>query len=380
MRKPQTQNQSPCHSGILELHTKGYGFLRSREHNLDRSEDDPFVPESLIKRHRLQSGSLICGSINQQRNRNRGPKLSSVSSINGIDIDDYQDVVRFDDLRARNPARWLHLEHDDSPVSMRVIDLLAPIGRGQRALIAAPPRAGKTTLLSQIGKSIQTNYPDVMLKTLLIDERPEEVSDMIDQGMGDVFASNLDQSPESHARLAKLVIAHCQQLAETGNDVVLLVDSLTRLSRAFNKLPQTSGTTGAGGLNIRALDFPKKLFGSARAFHEGGSLTIIASVLIETDNRMDDVIFREFKGTGNMDLVLDRSLADRRIWPAIDIIQSATRRVELLHDPKTIDAITTLRNSLLSMPPDTAMRELTAKLNRFPTNRDFVDLIQSATT
>ena len=244
--------------------------------------------------------------------------------------DEYTNVKTFDELTPINPEVWLQLEVGPEPLTTRVMDLLTPLGKGQRALIVAPPRTGKTILLQHISLGISTNYPDVKLIVLLIDERPEEVTDMQRAVNGEVVASSLDRDIESHVRLSQLVVERCKRLAEMGKDVVLLMDSITRLARAFNKWVGNTGRTMSGGVDIKAMDIPKKLFATARLFEEGGSLTIVGTALIDTGSRMDELIFQEFKGTGNMELVLDRKLADRRVWPAIDISQSGTRREELL--------------------------------------------------
>jgi transcription termination factor Rho len=258
------------------------------------------------------------------------------------------------------------------------MDLLTPLGRGQRALIVAPPRSGKTILLQHISHGISTNYPGVKLMVLLVDERPEEVTDMKRNVNGEVIASSLDQDVESHVRLSQLAVERCKRLAEMGQDVFLLMDSITRLARAFNKWVGNTGRTMSGGVDIKAMDIPKKLFATARAFEEGGSLTVVGTALIDTGSRMDDLIFQEFKGTGNMELVLDRKLADRRVWPAIDITQSGTRREELLHDPDTLHAVTMLRRTLTSMHPVDAMEQLVKQLGRFKTNKEFIKLISGA--
>src|SRR5512136_2868034 len=258
------------------------------------------------------------------------------------------------------------------------MDLLTPLGKGQRALIVSPPRAGKTILLQHISHGISTNYPDVKLIVLLIDERPEEVTDMRRNVDGEVVASSLDQDVESHVRLSQLIVERCRRLAEMGQDVFLLLDSITRLARAFNKWVGNTGRTMSGGVDIKAMDIPKKLFATARLFEEGGSLTIVGTALVDTGSRMDELIFQEFKGTGNMELVLDRKLADRRIWPAIDITQSGTRREEKLLCPETLHAVTMLRRTLSTMHPVDAMEQLTAKLGKFKTNQDFIDLISGA--
>jgi transcription termination factor Rho len=256
------------------------------------------------------------------------------------------------------------------------MDLLVPLGQGQRCVIVAPPRSGKTILLQHIGRAVGTNYPETNLIVLLIDERPEEVTEMRRKIPGQVFASSLDQTVERHVRLSQLVVERCKRLAEDGQNVLLLLDSITRMSRAFNKWVGNTGRTMSGGVDIKALETPRKLFASARAFEEGGSLTILGTALIETGSRMDDVIFEEFKGAGNMELTLDRALADRRIWPAIDITRSGTRREEKLLDPQTLDATSALRRSLSCLRPDEAMESLTSQLAKYGSNEEFLAAIR----
>jgi len=359
--------------GILELHPNGYGFLRGLENNYARERTDPFVPATMIEKYRLREGLLISGMVQQNR-RQQGPRLKEIIDVDGMKPEDYVNVKHFDQLTPINPEVWLKLETGAQPLTTRVMDLLTPLGKGQRALIVAPPRTGKTILLQHISQAISTNYPDLHLIVLLIDERPEEVTDMRRNVKGEVLASSLDREVESHVRLSQLVVERCKRLAEMGKDVFLLMDSITRMARAFNKVVGNNRTM-SGGVDIKALDVPKKLFATARAFEEGGSLTIVATALIETGSRMDEVIFQEFKGTGNMELVLDRKLSDRRIFPAIDITQSGTRREELLHDPETLHAVTTLRRTLTQMHHVEAMEQLTSKLARFKSNREFIDLI-----
>jgi transcription termination factor Rho len=289
--------------------------------------------------------------------------------------DEYLEVKPFESLTAINPREWLRLEIGPEPLSNRVMDLLTPLGKGQRALIVSPPRSGKTMLLQNIAHGVSTNHPDIKLIMLLVDERPEEVTDMRRNVNGEVIASSLDQDVESHVRISQLVIERCRRLAEMGQDVFVLMDSITRLARAFNKWVGNTGRTMSGGVDIKAMDIPKKLFATARVFEEGGSLTIVGTALIDTGSRMDELIFQEFKGTGNMELVLDRKLADRRVWPAIDISQSGTRREELLHDPKTLHAVTMLRRTLASMHHVEAMEQLTKQLGKFKSNREFIQLI-----
>jgi transcription termination factor Rho len=360
--------------GVLEMHPNGYGFLRSPKTNYIREITDPFVPGSMIEKYGLREGVHVNGLIQPGR-RQQGPRLREIQDVDGMPPDDYRDVKSFDALTPINPEYWLRLEVGPEPLTTRVMDLLTPLGKGQRALIVAPPRTGKTILLQHISLGVSTNYPDVKLIVLLIDERPEEVTDMVRAVNGEVVASSLDRDIESHVRLSQLVVERCKRLAEMGKDVVLLLDSITRLARAFNKWVGNTGRTMSGGVDIKAMDIPKKLFATARLFEEGGSLTIVGTALIDTGSRMDELIFQEFKGTGNMELVLDRKLADRRVWPAIDISQSGTRREEKLLPPETLRAITMLRRTLATMHPVDAMEQLTAKLAKFKSNREFIELI-----
>ncbi len=364
-------------SGVLELHPNGYGFLRSPENNYQRERTDPFVPGTMIDKFHLREGVLIRGMVQQNR-KQQGPRVKEILDVDGMKPEDYASVKSFDQLTPINPESWLQLETGRHPLSTRVMDLLTPLGKGQRALIVAPPRTGKTVLLQQISQAVSTNYPDLKLIVLLIDERPEEVTDMVRNVNGEVAASSLDQDVESHVRLSQLVIERCRRLAEMGKDVFLLMDSITRLARAFNKWVGNTGRTMSGGVDIKAMDIPKKLFATARAFEEGGSLTIVGTALVDTGSRMDELIFQEFKGTGNMELVLDRKLADRRIWPAIDITQSGTRREEKLIPPDTLHAVTMLRRTLTTMHHVDAMEQLTSKLAKFESNEKFIQLIASA--
>ncbi|MGV3608691.1 MAG: transcription termination factor Rho [Planctomycetaceae bacterium] len=362
--------------GLLEMHPNGYGFLRSPDNNYSRERSDPFVPGTMIEKYGLRQGVMIRGTVQPAR-RQQGPRLREILDVDGMPPEEYINVKAFDTKTPINPNRWFHLETGAQPLTTRVMDLLTPLGRGQRALIVAPPRSGKTILLQHISHGMATNFPEIKQIILLIDERPEEVTDMRRNAAGEVIASSLDNDIESHVRIAQLVIERCKRLAEMGKDVFLLMDSITRLARAFNKFVG-NGPTGSGGVNIKALDIPKKLFATARAFEEGGSLTIVATALIETNSRMDDVIFQEFKGTGNMELVLDRKLAERRIWPAMDVTQSGTRREELLLHPDALHAITMLRRTLSSMNPVEAMEQLTRQLGKFKTNAEFIQLISKS--
>ncbi len=363
--------------GVLEMHPNGYGFLRNPDDNYIRQMTDPFVPGSMIDKFCLREGVHIRGMVQPGR-RQQGPRLKEISDVDGLKPEEFRDVKTFDQLTPINPEFWLQLETGPEPLTTRVMDLLTPLGKGQRALIVAPPRTGKTILLQHISQAIAKNYPDVKLVVLLIDERPEEVTDFQRAVDGEVVASSLDRDIESHVRLSQLMIERCRRLAEMGKDVFLLMDSITRLARAFNKWVGNTGRTMSGGVDIKAMDIPKKLFATARLFEEGGSLTIVGTALVDTGSRMDELIFQEFKGTGNMELVLDRKLADRRVWPAIDISQSGTRREEKLLSPETLHAVTALRRMLSTMHPVDAMEQLTAKLAKFGSNQEFIELISGA--
>ncbi len=368
-------------TGILEMHPNGYGFLRSSDSNYSRERTDPFVPGTMIEKFGLRQGVCIKAMMQPGR-RQQGPRVREILDVDGLKPEEYLNVKCFDDDKALtpiNPEQWLNLEIGAQPLTNRVIDLLTPLGKGQRALIVSPPRSGKTLMLQNISKGISLNHPDVHLIVLLIDERPEEVTDIRRNIInGQVIASSLDMDVDSHVRLSQLVIDRCKRLAEMGKDVFLLMDSITRLARAFNKWVGNNGPTMTGGVNIKAMDIPKKLFASARAFAEGGSLTIVGTALVDTGSRMDDLIFQEFKGTGNMEIVLDRRLSDRRVYPAIDITQSGTRREELLLDEETLNAVHALRRTLNTMHPVEAMEQLTKQLGRFPSNKEFIRLISAA--
>jgi transcription termination factor Rho len=361
-------------SGVLELHPNGYGFLRSPANNYTRERTDPFVPGTMIDKFRLREGLKISGMVQHSR-RQQGPRLKEILDVDGMPPEEYVNVKNFDEKTPINPETWLKLETGATPITTRVMDLLTPLGKGQRALIVAPPRTGKTFLLQHISQAIAANHPEITLIVLLIDERPEEVTDMKRSVNGEVIASSLDCDVESHVRLSQLVIERCKRLAEMGKDVFLLLDSITRLARAFNKWVGNTGRTMSGGVDIKAMDIPKKLFATARVFEEGGSLTIVGTALVDTGSRMDELIFQEFKGTGNMELVLDRKLSDRRVWPAIDISQSGTRREEKLLPPDTLHAVNMLRRTLSTMHHVDAMEQLTKQLAKFKSNAEFIKLI-----
>lgn len=361
--------------GVLELHPKGYGFLRDAKKNYCSQESDPFVSSSLIEKAGLREGVTIRGAVGSG-SRNQGPRLKTIELIDGMTVEEYANVKKFDDLTAVTPFSRIKMEIGSKPTTMRVMDLLTPVGRGQRALIVAPPRTGKTMLLQEIAESVSRNHPDMHLIVMLIDERPEEVTEMRRHVKGEVIASSLDNDTENHVRVSQLIIERAKRMAEEGKNVFILMDSITRAARAFNKWTNT-GRTATGGLDVRALDIPKKMFGSARQFDEGGSLTIVATALIDTGSRADEAIFQEFKGTGNMELVLSRDLSDRRIWPAIDITKSGTRHEEKLYDPQQLNSIIMLRRSLISLSPVEAMEQLTRTLERFPSNNEFLEKVKS---
>jgi transcription termination factor Rho len=362
--------------GVLELHPKGYGFLRDPKKNYAAQDTDAFVSSSVIEKHRLREGILIRGEVGPG-SKGQGPRLKKIEAIDGRTLEEYQEVKYFDDLTPVNPFEQIKLEIGPKPITMRVMDLLTPVGKGQRALIVASPRTGKTMLLRDIADSVSINHPEVHLMVLLIDERPEEVTEMRRCVKGEVIASSMDRDVESHVRTSQLIIERGKRIAEAGGDVFILLDSITRTARAFNKWVGNSGRTATGGLDIRALDIPKKLFGTARRFDEGGSLTVIATALIDTGSRMDESIFQEFKGTGNMELVLSRELADRRIWPAIDVSLSGTRHEELIQSPDVLEGATMLRRSLISLNPVEAMEQLIKTLERFPSNAEFLERVRS---
>jgi transcription termination factor Rho len=359
--------------GVLELHPKGYGFLRNPARHYAPQPADPYVPAPLIQRHSLREGLLLAGPVETPR-KGSGPRLARVESIEGAAADKYS-RRKFDDLTPIDPHEWITLETGREPLTTRVMDMLTPIGKGQRGLIVAPPRTGKTILLQHIARAVAANHPEMVLSMLLIDERPEEVTEMRRTVKGEVIASSSDRDTTSHVRTAELVVERAKRLAEQGKQVFVLLDSLTRLARAYNKNVGTSGRTMSGGIDIRALEVPKRLFGSARVFEEGGSLTVMGTALIDTGSRMDEIIFQEFKGTGNMELVLERRLADRRIFPAMDISQSGTRKEERLLDPQTLQRVTLLRRSLVDLNPVTAMESLVKKLAEYPSNAAFLETV-----
>ncbi|MSR55116.1 MAG: transcription termination factor Rho [Gemmataceae bacterium] len=358
--------------GVLELHPKGFGFLRNPARHYAAQPSDPYVSGPLIHKHSLREGMLVGGSVEPARRGSTGPRLLDVARIENLEPK-LAHFREWDDLTPIDPHEQVVLETPGGPLTARVMDMFTPIGKGQRGLIVAPPRTGKTVLLSHIAAAVAKNHPEMHLIMLLVDERPEEVTEMRRTVKGEVVASSSDHDSSAHTRLAELVIERAKRLAEQGRQVFVLLDSLTRLARAYNKATGSGGRTMSGGVDSRALEIPKRLFGAARVFEEGGSLTVIGTCLVETGSRMDDVIFEEFKGTGNMELVLDRKLADRRIYPAINLGESGTRKEERILPPEALRRITLLRRHLIDMPPVQAMESLLKQMEKSPTNQNFLD-------
>jgi transcription termination factor Rho len=357
--------------GVLEVLPEGYGFLRSQDWNYLYGPDDIYVSPSQIKRFDLRTGDTVRGQVRPPKEWERYLALLKVESINGDEPERAKSRIPFDNLRPRYPEGRLRLETSDGDLSMRVVDLVAPIGKGQRGLIVSPPRAGKTILLQKIANAIRENQPEVALIVLLIDERPEEVTDFQANVNAEIISSTFDEPPDRHVQVADMVIEKAKRLVEHGKDVVILLDSLTRLARAHNVVIKNSGKILSGGVDSKALEKPKRFFGAARNTEEGGSLTIVATALVDTGSRMDEVIFEEFKGTGNMELILDRKIADRRVFPAIDINRSGTRREELLLNQEELNRVYLLRNFLSDMPETDAIEFLLKQMSRSRNNREF---------
>ncbi len=359
-------------SGVLELNSKGFGFLRNPSRFYSPLPNDAYVDRSLIQKYDLREGMLISGTILNGYTAQQGPRLSEIESVEGASPTGF--LKRdWDELTPIDPSERILLETTGGPLTTRVTDLFTPIGKGQRGLIVAPPRTGKTILLQHIAAAVAQNHPEMHLMVLLVDERPEEVTEMRRTVRGEVLASSSDKDAGQHVRLAELVIERAKRLTEQGKQVFVLLDSLTRLARAYNKTAGNSGRTLSGGVDSRALEVPKRLFGSARAFEEGGSLTVLGTCLVQTGSRMDDVIFEEFKGTGNMELVLDRKLSDRRIFPAVNLAESGTRKEERLLDAETLRRVHLLRRHLTGMKSIEAMESLLAQMGKSPTNQAFLD-------
>ncbi len=363
--------------GVLETLPDGFGFLRAPDYNYLPGPDDIYVSPSQIRKFDLRTGDTISGQIRPPKEGERYFALIKVEAINFEPPEQARDRVFFDNLTPLYPDEKLRLETDSENLAGRVLDLMTPIGKGQRALIVAPPRTGKTMLLQNIANSITRNHPEVTLIVLLIDERPEEVTDMQRSVHGEVISSTFDEPPTRHVQVADMVIEKAKRLVEYKRDVVILLDSITRLARAHNAVVPPSGKILSGGIDSNALQKPKRFFGSARNIEEGGSLTIIATALIDTGSRMDDVIFEEFKGTGNLEINLDRKLTEKRVFPSIDINKSGTRKEELLLAPMDFNRIIVLRRVLSQLSPTEAMELLLEKLGKTRSNSDFLDSMQS---
>ena len=363
--------------GVLEVLPDGYGFLRSSDYNYLPSPDDIYVSPSQIKKFSLRTGDFVSGQVRPPKEGERFFALLRVEAVNGLEPEGIRERTLFDNLVPVYPTKRINLETVPGEYAMRIMDLLSPIGKGQRGLIVSPPKSGKTILLQKIANSITRNHPEIKLIILLIDERPEEVTDMERSVKGEVISSTFDEPPERHVQVADMVIEKAKRLVEANEDVVILLDSITRLARAHNIVVPHSGRILSGGVDANALHKPKRFFGAARNTEDGGSLTIIATALIDTGSRMDDVIFEEFKGTGNMELVLNRDLSDRRVFPAIDVNRSGTRREDLLMKEDDLAKVWILRKILSDFSPVEAMDFLLDKIRGTKNNKDFLNNMNS---
>lgn len=372
--KETAQDEPLKVSGILELQENKTGQLLDPERNGKTRPVDPFVSRELVKRFKLRPGMEITGTAVQE-GRFPNPKVRFIETIDGKSIEERKQAYNFNQLTTVQPEGQLRLEHSDGRLTTRVMDLFCPIGKGQRGLIVAPPRTGKTTLLHDIAAGILENHPECHVMVLLVDERPEEVTDFKRSVPAEIFASSNDEDIKNHIRISNLAIERAKRLVEVGRDVVLLLDSITRLSRAFNASKGGGGRTMTGGLDIRALEKPRQLFSAARKTEEGGSLTIVASALIETGSKMDDLIFQEFKGTGNMEMVLDRKVAELRLWPAVNVNASGTRKEELILDPDTLEKAHMFRRALAPLKPDEATETLITRLSKTKDNKELLRLL-----
>ncbi len=362
--------------GVLEILPDGFGFLRVE--GFSPGPEDIYVSASQIRRFNLRTGDLVSGQVRPPKDNEKYFALLKVQAVNMLDPDSIKLRYHFEELTPVYPDARISLETTFKETAMRMMDIMAPIGKGQRGMIVSPPKAGKTTLLKKIANSITSNHPEIDLIVLLIDERPEEVTDMSRSVKGEVVSSTFDLPAENHVRVAELVLERAKRMVEVGKDVIILLDSITRLARAYNLVEPPSGRTLSGGVDPNALHKPKRFFGAARNIEEGGSLTIMATALVETGSRMDDVIFEEFKGTGNMELHLDRKLADRRIFPAIDIVRSGTRKEELLLKPQELECNWVLRKVLSTLGPLETMELLLDRLTHTKSNEEFRELIMTS--
>ena len=373
LQSQSEKNGAITGEGVLETLPDGFGFLRSVDYNYLPCPDDIYVSPSQIRRFGLKTGDTVLGEIRPPKNGEKYFALLKVDAVNFEHPDAIRDKILFDNLTPLYPEERLHIEADPENYSTRIIDLFTPIGKGQRGLIVSPPRAGKTVLLKDIANSITENHKEVLLMVLLIDERPEEVTDMERSVAGEVISSTFDETASRHVQVTEMVLEKAKRLVEHNRDVVILLDSITRLARAYNAIVPPSGKVLSGGVDSNALHKPKRFFGAARNIENGGSLTIISTALIDTGSRMDEVIFEEFKGTGNMELHLDRKLADRRVFPAFDLVRSGTRKEELLIPKENLNRIWILRRLLQEMNPLDAMEFIIDKVKRTKTNQELLD-------
>jgi transcription termination factor Rho len=372
----QAEKNGAIHGeGVLETLPDGFGFLRAVDYNYLPGPDDIYVSPSQIRRFSLRTGDTVSGEVRPPKEGEKYFALLKVDTVNLEGPDQVKDKILFDNLTPLYPEEKLKLESDPENFSTRIMDLFVPIGKGQRALVVSPPRAGKTVLLKDIAHSIAANHPEVTLMVLLIDERPEEVTDMERSVKGEVISSTFDEPATRHVQVAEMVIEKAKRLVEHRKDVVILLDSITRLARAYNTVVPPSGKVLSGGVDSNALHKPKRFFGAARNIEFGGSLTIIATALVDTGSRMDEVIFEEFKGTGNMEIILDRRIADRRVFPAFDLIRSGTRKEELLTPKEHLNRVWILRRLLQEMNPVDAIEFIIDKMRKTQTNKDFFDLM-----
>ncbi len=365
-------------TGILEVMNDGYGFLRSEDGNFANSSNDTYVSSTQIKRFALRNGDVVTGQVRQPKDQEKYYALLKIEAINYLPPEESKKRPLFDNLTPLYAKERLKLEYNPLKLTGRVLDLFTPIGKGQRALIVAPPRTGKTELLKELAHGISYNSPEVSLMVLLVDERPEEVTDMQRSVKGEVYSSTFDLPAQNHVRTAEMVIEKAKRRVESGKDVVILLDSITRLARAYNTVTPSSGKVLSGGVDANALHKPKRFFGAARNIEEGGSLTIIATALIETGSRMDEVIFEEFKGTGNSEVVLNRYVADRRIYPAIDVTKSGTRKEELMTDPETLQKVWAIRNAMQNMEDVEALKFLFSKMTKTKSNEEFLAIMNNS--
>ena len=378
-RSEDVTAEAKVSSGVLDVTDKGYGFLRQQSNDFRATPGDVFVSKDFVGGDRLRTGLTLEGEIVAPTRKKAGPRMQRILRINGRPYEEWPDIIPFTELTVVDPHPHMKLETPGGPMEMRVLDLVCPIGKGQRGLIVAPPRSGKTILLQQIANAILINSPEVHVIVLLVDERPEEVTDFKRNVKAEIVHSTNDQDVANHVRITEFTIERAKRMTEFGMDVMILLDSLTRLGRAYNRHIETSGRTMTGGLDIRALEIPKRLFGAARKIEDGGSLTIMATALVETGSRMDDLIFEEFKGTGNMELQLDRLLAEKRIWPAVDISRSGTRKEELLLADWELPKVHMLRRFLSQLSAGTDMPQLLKVMEKFDTNEDFLRHLDLAT-